>query len=185
MPWQSINRYMLILSHLFGMIATQGKGYHVEWRSRCCCDFWKHANLIPKPASHRLKKCLHVWLISQRFLQKESLWWVIVDVSWSRSVTVIYCVDMVFYNKILRAYVLHMRNKEQLIAQLKRFWKSGKKTEANLWKFERYIPSKNRPLFVFYDASIENQVTLCYSNHIKKPISNWQSFPVNRPSHCK
>jgi hypothetical protein len=38
---------------------------------------------------------------------------------------------------------------------------------------------------VFYKSSIENQPISCYSNHIKKRITNGQSIPVNRPSHCK
>jgi hypothetical protein len=37
----------------------------------------------------------------------------------------------------------------------------------------------------FNKDSIEIRPISCYSNHIKKPISNGQSIPVNRPSLCK
>ena len=38
---------------------------------------------------------------------------------------------------------------------------------------------------VFYNEIIEIGPISCYSNHIKKPISNSRSIPVNRPSHYK
>ena len=38
---------------------------------------------------------------------------------------------------------------------------------------------------VFYHEIIEIRPISCFSNHIKKPVSNGQSIPVNRASHCK